>query len=312
MPNLGVYGLSYWASARASSPLSRAIHSRQMESVGGLFCTSKSPSHGITSNAPTTRAGQAPGRDYTSNAHTWGYFCCSAYDSYYSTNHAYYIRAFHHHIGFGVSRLCAYLSNTHHHTCYSLPADGWDVCPSGPADCYALPNSTAPRTSASASAWCSRIIRAFSSSWGYYSTWGHYHSIGPDSATSGCHHSYTRECIISTWGSHYFIIEHLFILLYLHIILLEICPCFDTLYSRIGCITWSYLILYFLILIYRHYFLYLILLAIFLFPLLIALLFLLAHVVSPILLRLHFIQDVPLPPFIFNCSWHIEDNVDFG
>ena len=104
----------------------------------------------------------------------------------------------------------------------------------------------------------------------------HYTSRGADCTTSGWashSHSYAIGCIISTRGSHYLTIGHLFILFYLHIILLEICPFFDTLYSGIGCITWSYLILYFLILIYRHYFLYLILLAIFLFPLLIALLF---------------------------------------
>ena len=92
------------------------------------------------------------------------------------------------------------------------------------------------------------------------------------------------------------IIRHLFILLYLHIILVEIYAYFDALYPGIGCITLSYLILYFLILIYRHHFF--IILNIFLFPLLITLLFFLTHVVSPIRLRLHFTQEIPLPPFI--------------
>ncbi|RVW82163.1 hypothetical protein CK203_050750 [Vitis vinifera] len=36
-----------------------------MELVGGLFRTSKSPSHGSTSSAPTDRAGRAFDRDYT-------------------------------------------------------------------------------------------------------------------------------------------------------------------------------------------------------------------------------------------------------
>ena len=151
LPGLGVHGFSYWALAWALQPLSRAIHSRQMELVGGLLCTSRSPSHGSTSNVPTGKVGRAPGKDCTTNAHTWGYFCCSAYDSYCSTSWFFYIRAFHHHLGFGVSRPCAYLSDTYHHTYSSLLANGWDVCPSGPADYYTPPNSTAPKTFASAS-----------------------------------------------------------------------------------------------------------------------------------------------------------------
>ena len=55
--------------------------------------------------------------------------------------------------------------------------------------------------------------------------------------------------------------------------------------------------LYFLKVIYTYHFcLYL---AFFLFPLLINLLFFLNHVVSPIRLRLHVTQEVPLPPFIY-------------
>ena len=78
----------------------------------------------------------------------------------------------------------------------------------------------------------------------------------------------------------------------------------------IGCITWSYLILYFLRLIYRHHF-FLLYLAFFYF--LYSLLFcFFIHVVFLIRLRLHFTQEVPLLPFIFNCSWHIEGNVDLG
>ena len=118
----------------------------------------------------------------------------------------------------------------------------------------------------------------------------------------------TWGCIISTRGPRYLIIGHLFILLYLHIILVEIVPCFDALYSRIGCITWSYFILYFLKLIYRHHFLLYLTFFYFLFSWLFC--FLLTHVVSPIRLRLHVTQEVPLPPYIFNWSWHIEDNVD--
>ena len=66
----------------------------------------------------------------------------------------------------------------------------------------------------------------------------------------------TWGCIISTRGPRYLIIWHLFILLYLHIILVEIVPCSDALYYGIWCITWSYFILYFLRLIYRHHFLF--------------------------------------------------------
>ena len=115
---------------------------------------------------------------------------------------------------------------------------------------------------------------------------------------------------ISTWRPRYLIIGHLFILLYCHIILVEIVLCFDALYSGIACITWSYFILYFLKSIYRHHFrLYL---AFFYFLFLWLFCFLLIHVVSPIWLRLHVTQEVPLPPYICNRSWHIEDNVDLG
>ena len=110
----------------------------------------------------------------------------------------------------------------------------------------------------------------------------------------------TWECIISTRGPRYLIIGHLFILLYLHIILLEICPCFDALYSRIGCITWSYFILYFLKLIYRHHFWLFLAFFYFLFSWLFC--FLLTHVISPRRLRLHVTQKIPLPPHIFNRS----------
>ena len=161
MPYLGVHGLSYWALARASPPLLRAIHSRQMESVGGLFCTSWSPSHGSTTSASTARAWWAPGTDCTTNTHTRGYFCCSAYDSYGSTSCAYYIRAYHYHIGFGVSHPCAYLLDTHHHPFCSLPTDGWDTCPSRPANCYSPPDSAAPQSPAFALAWPSLILSAY-------------------------------------------------------------------------------------------------------------------------------------------------------
>ena len=42
------------------------------------------------------------------------------------------------------------------------------------------------------------------------------------------------------------------------------------------------------------------------------LLLFLKHVVSPILLKLHIIQEAPLPPYNFNHSCHIEDNVQLG
>ena len=50
------------------------------------------------------------------------------------------------------------------------------------------------------------------------------------------------------------LLDHHFIL-YLLIILVDIITCFDVLYSGIGCITWSYLTLYFLKVIYTHHFL---------------------------------------------------------
>ena len=178
-----------------------------MELVGGLFYTSRSPSYGSTSSAPIDRAGWVSDKDYTTypcityfsttSAHARGYFYYSPCDSYCSTSWSYYIRAFHHHLGFGVSCPCAYLSNTDHHTCYSLPAYGWDASPSGPTDCYTPPDSAAPGTFASTSASPSCIIRAFSSSWGYYSNWGHYHSRGPNPAILGGHH----RCHCFIWSS---------------------------------------------------------------------------------------------------------------
>ena len=42
------------------------------------------------------------------------------------------------------------------------------------------------------------------------------------------------------------------------------------------------------------------------------LLLFLKHVVSPILLKLHIIQEAPLPPCNLNRSCHIEDNVQLG
>ena len=42
------------------------------------------------------------------------------------------------------------------------------------------------------------------------------------------------------------------------------------------------------------------------------LMFSLKHVVSPIRLRLHVTQEVPLPPYNLNRSCHIEDNVQLG
>ena len=158
---------------------------------------------------------RAPGRDHTTSAHTWGYFCFSAYYSYYSISRADYIWAVHYHIGFGVSCPSAYLLDTHHHPFCSLSEDGWDACSSGPIDCYSPLDSAALETTTSASAWPSHILSAYSSNW------GHYTNRGLDSTTSGWafhSHSYARGGIISTWGSHHLIIGHLFILLYLHVI----------------------------------------------------------------------------------------------
>ena len=83
-----------------------------------------------------------------------------------------------------------------------------------------------------------------------------------------------------TWSSLYF--------LSLHIILVYIAPCFDVLYSRIGCITddTSYIDIIFCLNLKFFYFLYSL-----------TLMFSLKHVVSPIRLRLHVTQEVPLPPY---------------
>ena len=42
------------------------------------------------------------------------------------------------------------------------------------------------------------------------------------------------------------------------------------------------------------------------------LLLFLKHVVSPILLEIYITQEVPLPPYNLNRSYHIEDNVQLG
>ena len=237
LPDLGAYGFSYWALTQAPPPLSRAIHSSQMELVGGLFYTSRSLSHGSTSSAPTDwagtiysstyRVGWASDRGYTTclyityfsttSVHAWG-CSCSPYDSYYSTSCSYYIRVFHHHLCFRVLWPCSYLVDTICHTCCSFSAESCDMFPAGPANCYTPLYPVAPGSSASTSAWPSSMTRAFSSNWGYYSSSGHYQSRGPNPATSGghhrCHcynwssgwaldswhsHSYTWGCIISIW-----------------------------------------------------------------------------------------------------------------
>ena len=105
-----------------------------------------------------------------------------------------------------------------------------------------------------------------------------------------------------TWSSLYF--------LSLHIILVYIIPCFDVLYSGIGCIAWSYIIFYFLRLIYRHHFCLNLVFSYFLYSL--TLMFSLKHVVSPIRLRFHVTQEVPLPPYFSIAFCHIEDNVQLG
>ena len=104
------------------------------------------------------------------------------------------------------------------------------------------------------------------------------------------------------------LLDHFFSL-YLLSIFIDIITCVDILYYGIGCITWSYLILYFLRVIYTHHFLLYLSFFYFLYSLLFCFL---NHVVSPIRLRLHVTQEVPLPPFIFNRSCHIEGNVDLG
>ena len=81
------------------------------------------------------------------------------------------------------------------------------------------------------------------------------------------------------------LLDHLFTFLSLHIILVYIAPCFDVLYSGIGCITddASYIDINSCLK-----------LGIFLFSLLTIFL---KHVVSPIRLKLHVTQEVPLSPY---------------
>ena len=105
----------------------------------------------------------------------------------------------------------------------------------------------------------------------------------------------TWGCIISTKGPP--LLDHRTSLY--PIILVEIVLCFEAIYSGIGYITWSYFILYFLRLIYRHHFLLYLAFFYFLYSILFCFL---THVVSPIRLKLHVTQEVPLPPYFFNRS----------
>ena len=152
-----------------------------------------------------------------------------------------------------------------------------------------MPDTTAPRSPTSTSTWHSCIFRAPNSSWGHYSSEVHIHSRDPDPTTSGgphrClsfgwssisdsasrpRHSSTSNSIISTWGHYYLIIGSLGF--YLHKLLLELVLCFrcfifwDLMYYC------SYLLLYFLRIIYRPY-VFCLYFAFIHFPLLITLLF---------------------------------------
>ena len=70
---------------------------------------------------------------------------------------------------------------------------------------------------------------------------------------------------------------------------------------------WMY---YWWYIIHRHHFC--LNLAFFYFLYSLTLMFSLKHVVSPIRLKLHVTQEVPLPPYFFNRFCHIEDNVQLG
>ena len=58
LSHIGAYGLSYWAPPWALPPLSRAIHSRQMDTVGRLFGTSRSPTQASTLVPPQAEHAQ--------------------------------------------------------------------------------------------------------------------------------------------------------------------------------------------------------------------------------------------------------------
>ena len=126
--------------------------------------------------------------------------------------------------------------------------------------------------------------------------------ISPPQLHQRMHHLYLRLPLLDHKTSLYLIVFTYYITKDLSL--------FWCFIFRVGCTTWSYLILYFLILIYRHHIFLLYLKFFYLFYL--SLFCFLTHVVSPIRIRLHFIQEVPLPPFIFNCSWNIEGNVDLS
>ena len=121
-----------------------------------------------------------------------------------------------------------------------------------------------------------------SSNRGDYATQGDYQSRGqcPDPTHSEGHH-------ISTGPYHYLIISLFFVFTYYISIHNSMFWCL---------IFWDWMY-YWWYIIYRHHFC--LNLAFFYFLYSLNLLFFLKHVVSPIRLRLHATQEVPLPPFIF-------------
>ena len=138
-----------------------------------------------------------------------------------------------------------------------------------------------------------------------------------DFALWGAHYKRGRgiRAIISTpSSSHYLIIYIVSFIYFLYVLPLcfpyysSTCNPMLLIFHILGLVVLLVLFLYFheVIQIYQFF----ITLSIILFQFLYSFLLLfLKHVVSPILLKLHIIQEAPLPPYNFNRSCHIEDNV---
>ena len=199
-------------------------------------------------------------------------------------------------------------------------SSGPDYSHSDPAYCHSEANSVL--SGYSIDSWAPyfypirahRVITGPSSHRADYTPWG-----ADYRKDRGIHPEHSDICswaIIFTSSSYHYLIIYIVIIclvsfMYFLTIIELVIPCFWCL------IYWDWLYYLFSFILYFHeviqIYQFFITLSIILFQFLYSyLLLFLKHVVSPILLELHIIHEAPLPPYDFNHSCHIEDNVQLG
>ena len=124
-----------------------------MDTVGGLFGTSRSPTQATTSSAITSWAGTVGWASHgvcttcPYNTYAWGHLYYSYYYSCCSTGFTFYIWGLHHHFCRRVFCHATYILDTDHYTHYFILADGWHTCSAWRAYYYPSSDSTAFGTS---------------------------------------------------------------------------------------------------------------------------------------------------------------------